>query len=84
VSKVGNCLGFDLHGDLEAEEGVSIVVKQPPDTCKKRRVTFQKNDPHTLLDTGAAMLNRLFYVRRYKQAKQLKMGPKRNFFEDRA
>ncbi len=40
--KVGKSLGFDLHGDSEAEEGVSIVVKQPPNTCNKRY------DPQTI------------------------------------
>jgi hypothetical protein len=40
--KVGKSLGFDLHGDPEAEEGVPIVVKQSPNTCNKRRVTIRK------------------------------------------
>jgi hypothetical protein len=33
TGKVRKSLGFDLHGDLEAEEGVPIVVKQSPNTC---------------------------------------------------
>jgi hypothetical protein len=47
--KVGKSLGFDLHGDPEAEEGISIVVKQSPNACNKRRVTFENNGPHTFL-----------------------------------